>query len=209
MKKDIYFIRHGRTLYNLEKRVQGRGIDSSLDPLGQQQGQAFYEHYQDHPFELVFTSNLKRTKETVYPFIEAGIPHIEVPNLDEISWGIYEGKAADEKMHAEYKRVRAAWAAGDYQAKIEEGESAREMVDRLHDFVLQLKKRTEEKILICTHGGSMAFLMTILQEQPISEMIQYRHQNTGLCQFHFDGSSFQLKLQDNIEHLEIRDIDPH
>jgi broad specificity phosphatase PhoE len=209
MKKEIYLIRHGRTLYNLQKRVQGRGIDSSLDPLGIAQGQAFYEHYQQQPFELIFTSSLKRTKETVSPFIQEGITHIEMPELDEISWGIYEGKESNEEMHAEYKRVRSSWAAGNYHARIEEGESAKEMVDRLHLFVNQLKKRAEEKILVCTHGGSMAFLMTILQEQPISEMVQYRHRNTGLCHFHFDGSNFQLKLQDDIKHLEIRDIDPH
>lgn len=209
MKKDIYMIRHGRTLYNLQKRVQGRGIDSSLDPLGQQQGQAFYEHYQSQPFGLLFTSSLKRTKETVAPFIEEGLPHIALKELDEISWGIFEGEQPTEEMIAEHQRVRTAWGTGDYDARVKNGESAQEMVNRLKIFVEQLKERTEEKILVCAHGGSLAFLMTIFQGQPISDMVQYRHHNTGLCQFHFDGSAFKLNLQDDIEHLEIRDIAPH
>ncbi len=209
MKKDIYLLRHGRTLYNLQKRVQGKGIDSSLDPLGQAQGQAFFEHYEGEPFQLVYTSSLQRSIQTVAPFLQQGIPHIAMPELDEISWGVFEGMESTESMHAEYKRVRSAWGAGNYHAKIEAGESAAEMVARLKRFVDDLKQRTEEKILVCTHGGSLAFLMTILQEQPISNMTQYRHRNTGLCQFHFDGSAFQLKLQDDISHLEIRDIDPH
>ncbi len=199
--KEIYLIRHGQTLYNVQKRVQGRGVDSSLDEIGGQQAQAFFEHYKQQPFELVITSSLKRTIETVSPFLDLGIAHWPSEDLDEISWGIYEGQLSSEEMHQEYKRVLTRWGQGIYEARISEGETALEIQTRLHRFLRQLLLRPEKNILICTHGGSLAFLMTMLQGQPLSAMTQYKHQNTGLCKFSFDGERFMLQMRDDTRHL--------
>ena len=199
--KEIYILRHGQTLYNVQKRVQGKGINSSLNDVGQEQGMAFFEAYKDVPFEVVITSSLNRTIETVSPFIDLGIPHLQFEELDEISWGVYEGQEATEELHREHKQLITHWGNGIYEARITEGESALEMQARLHRFVHQLIARPEKKILVCTHGGSLAFLMTILQQEPLSKMPQYKHHNTGLCKFHFNGEGFELQIQDDISHL--------
>lgn len=201
--KEIYLLRHGQTLYNVQKRVQGKGVNSSLDEVGKAQGMAFFESYKTTPFELVITSTLNRTIETVKPFIELGIPHLQFEDLDEISWGIYEGQEATEELHREHKQLITYWGDGIYEARISEGESALEMQERLHRFVRQLLARSEKKILVCTHGGCLSFLMTILQQEPLSAMPQYKHHNTGLCKFDFDGERFHLQLRDDVSHLDI------
>lgn len=200
--KELYFIRHGQTEYNIKGIVQGRGVDSNLNEVGKQQRDAFFDTYQQEDFELVLTSELKRTFQTVEPFIQKGIEHRSYSELDEISWGIYEGKAADEALHKEYKNLIKSWANGDYHVSIEAGESAQDMGDRLSLFVQNLQQLEASKILICTHGGALAFLMTILQNQPLSAMPEYRHHNTGLCKFDYDGEGFQLLLQNDTSHLK-------
>ena len=54
--------------------MQGSGGDSSLNEKGRAQAQAFYEAYRHVKFDKVYTSALKRTRESVIKFIESGIP---------------------------------------------------------------------------------------------------------------------------------------
>ena len=200
--KELYFIRHGETIYNVEKRVQGKGVDSSLNENGRLQARAFYNYYKNQGFELVISSSLNRTKETVSDFIiQNKLKHLEFDMLDEISWGVYEGKQASEDLYREHRNVLEEWGKANYDARIEGGESAAEMNERLRSFLKVLPTFVENKILICTHGATLAFLMTILQNQPLSEMPRYKHNNTGLCKFHFDGKNYSLQLQDDLTHL--------
>lgn len=201
--KEIYLIRHGQTDYNVEKRVQGKGIDASLNETGIYQGDAFYNYYRNHGFDLVISSSLKRTMETVRQFIdEKNIPYFRTDEIDEISWGIYEGQPATEEMQKEHRLVLDHWQNGFYDAKIKEGESALELEQRLQKFIVALQNRPEKKILICSHGGTLAFLMTLLQEQALSMMPNYKHSNTGLCKFIYDGQKFHLSALDDLKHLE-------
>jgi probable phosphoglycerate mutase len=202
--KEIYIIRHGETLYNVERRVQGRGVNSSLNEKGRQQARAFFELYKNHNFELLITSSLNRSKETVVDFIQQhNTKHLSYDYLDEISWGIYEGKEASEDLHAEHKRVLSEWSNANYDAKIEGGESAFEMQNRLFKFLELLPSFPERKILICTHGATLGFLMTMLQNEPLSLMPNYKYHNTGLCKFIYDGENFNLLLNNDLEHLDM------
>jgi len=200
----IYIYRHGETIYNDKGMVQGRGVDSSLNELGKKQAKAFFQQYKELPFERLITSTLKRTIQTAAPFESLNIPVERREELEEISWGIYEGKSADEKMHNAYLNLLSKWSEGDYHAKIEGGDSAWEMQKRLKLFVEDLKQLQHQHVLVCTHGGCMAYLMAILQDQPLSAMPNYKHRNTGLCifEFHRDADKFELQVQDDISHLE-------
>lgn len=67
-KKTIYIIRHGETDYNKQGIIQGGGIDSSLNELGRRQAQQFYQAYHHIQFDRIYTSELKRTHQSVAPF---------------------------------------------------------------------------------------------------------------------------------------------
>lgn len=198
----IYIYRHGQTIYNVEGIVQGRGVDSSLNEVGQAQAQAFYEYYKHLSFDRILTSSLKRTIETAAPFETAlEVPVERLSDLDEINWGVYEGKKADPQMREDYVRLLQQWREGVSTAAFEGGDSALDMQERLLKVIEYFKSLEDKQILVCTHGGCLAYLMTLLQEQPLSTMPEYKHQNTGLCVFQYDGSKFHLLLQDDTSHL--------
>ena len=67
--KTIYLIRHGETDFNRQGVVQGSGVDSDLNELGQAQAEAFFQAYQHIPFDKVYTSALKRTHQSVKKFL--------------------------------------------------------------------------------------------------------------------------------------------
>jgi broad specificity phosphatase PhoE len=199
---NVYLYRHGQTLFNTKGIVQGRGVDSSLNEKGLQQADDFFQFYKEIPFDLLLTSTLKRTIETAKPFEDSGIPVERFTDLEEIDWGIYEGKPADEQMHSAYLGLLKSWSDGNYDDCMENGDSAAQMGERLNRVVNYIKTLKHKNILICTHGGCMAYLMTILQDLPLSDMPKFRHHNTGLCLFEYNGKQFHLKKQDDIAHLK-------
>ncbi len=176
----IYIVRHGETDYNLNGIVQGSGVDSSLNETGREQARHFYARYHDEDFEVVITSDLKRTRETVARFIEEGTPWEVHPEITEMSWGSHEGKQGTAESIAEYRAIKDGWAEGRIDGRIGGGESAREMGERLQRFIDHLRERPEEKILICSHGRAMCGLVTLLMGFPIRRMNELTHNNLGL-----------------------------
>lgn len=200
--KIIYIVRHGQTDFNRLGIVQGSGVDSSLNATGWKQAWAFYEKYKDENFDAVLTSKLLRTHETMTPFIKDGLPWEQYEEINEICWGKHEGKKSSPAMKKAFLELLEAWDHGHYDARIGGGESAQEMWDRLSVFVDKLKRRPEERLLVCSHGRAMRCLMTILSEDPIHKMKDYHHANTGLYLVDYTPDVFKFQLQNDVSHLE-------
>jgi len=180
MEKEIYILRHGETDLNKQGIIQGSGVDAGLNETGRQQGQAFFNYYRKVDFELVMTSALKRTHQTVASFLKLNIPWEQFPEINEIGWGVHEGKLNDAALHEQYLAVTTAWQAGDFDAKLEEAESAGELASRIRRFVELLKNRREKTILVCSHGRAMRCMMCVLKGLHLGEMENVNHSNTGL-----------------------------
>lgn len=201
--KTIYIVRHGETDLNRQRIVQGSGVDAGINATGRQQAQAFFKFYQQIPFEVVITSALKRTQETMAPFIQSGLAWEKFAEINEIGWGIHEGKKGTPELAKQYQRIIQEWQAGNYDAKLKEGESAQEMKTRLSYFVEHLKTRQEQTLLVCSHGRAMRCLMCILRGQHLREMENYHHANTGLYKVIYQNDLFDFELINDTSHLEL------
>lgn len=60
---NIYVIRHGQTPWNVERRLQGRS-DTDLNEIGREMAIETGKAFQKVHFDVVFTSPLKRARET-------------------------------------------------------------------------------------------------------------------------------------------------
>lgn len=200
--KKIYLIRHGQTDYNLKGIVQGSGIDSSLNERGRQQAQAFFEAFKDVPFDKVYTSKLKRTHETVKPFLEMGLPHEELVGLNEINWGNREGVVITPQEDAYYHDVIRAWQQGDTDLPIEGGESPQDVFNRQTPAIEHLlAQENEEYVLVCMHGRAMRILLCQLLNYPLYTMDQFHHQNLCLYQLNYTSSMFSVERFNYTKHL--------
>lgn len=200
--KTIYITRHGQTDYNLKGIVQGSGVDASLNDTGRTQGGHLYEKYRELPFEVVLTSALRRTWETVHGFIQDGIPWEKHPEINEMSWGTHEGKKGTRESIAEYQQIKDGWGLGKIDGRIGGGESAREMGARLQTFIDHLPSRQEELILVCSHGRAMCGLVTLMMGRPIDRMNELTHSNTGLWRATLqEDGTWLFDLQNDRSHL--------
>lgn len=200
--KEIYLIRHGETDYNRKGVVQGRGINVGINDLGRKQALSFYEHHHRWSPEIVLTSSLQRTHDTVERFLKKGIAWRQFEELDEISWGIYEGAQRSETRSREYRELMDAWYRGDYDRRIPGGESARELGQRLDRFVHELRDMPQKRILICSHGRAMRALMCSLLGLELKEMKEFPHQNLSLYVIQQIDREFELVRRNVTYHLQ-------
>lgn len=203
IKKELYIIRHGQTEHNAKGIVQGKGVNLSLNDKGRQQAEAFFKAYKEVPFEIVYTSSLIRAQESITQFKELGIPHEIFSELDEISWGDFEGAHATQESDLEFKQLLEKWKNGDIHAKPSEtAESPFELQQRQEKFIEHLLTTPEEKILIATHGRFIRAFMCTLTGRPLSEMENFHHVNLCLYKVNlFSDGKFEIELNCEQAHL--------
>lgn len=202
-KKTIYLIRHGQTDYNLRGIVQGSGIDSDLNETGRLQAQLFYEAYRHIGFDHVFTSQLKRTHQSVEPFLTSGTPWTILPELNEINWGVFEGKESTPQAKQAFNEVVESWRRGQVHIPIEGGESPQAMYDRQIAGWDKIRRERHEKVLICMHGRAMRSFLSLMLQTPLSEMDQYPHTNLCLYTLENAGNKVELTGANITNHLTI------
>ena len=89
----FYILRHGRTDWNEEHRLQGE-VDIPLNETGRQMAYDAAEKYKDIDFDICYCSPLKRAQETARIFLADRNPAVEIitdNRLHEMCFGDYEG----------------------------------------------------------------------------------------------------------------------
>ncbi len=197
----LYILRHGETDFNRLGIVQGSGVDTDLNETGREQARAFFETYQEIDFQLVVTSKLRRTHQTVASFLEKEIPWIATEDINEISWGDHEGKPGTPDRIDVYQWMIGEWKSGNLDAALPNGETARQLRERVGRFIEWLKTRPEKRILVATHGRTMRCLVTMLKGLGPADMEGVPHANTGLYVVHFQNGEFVFELENDTSHL--------
>ena len=163
----LYFVRHGRTVWNLEGRFQGASGDSpllseSIDIL-KQLGQYLNEIH----FDTIYSSDLPRavkSAEIIQSQLQAPCPLKSIPDLREWQLGKLEGlKIAT--LNAIYPQQIKAFRSNlaQFDTKMFEAESLYSTTQRTIQFIKSLKESPAERILIVGHGANLtASLRTLL-----------------------------------------------
>ena len=201
--KEIYIIRHGETDYNKKGSLQGSGVDKDLNEVGRQQANMFYECYKDIAFDKVYISTLIRTYQTVENFVlNRHVPCEKLEGLDEINWGIYEGKSIHEIKSKVYNDLIQHWEKGNYQLKAPEGESLQDISDRqLKAIDHMFANKNEQRILICIHGRALGVLLCNILQEDLSKMQKFPHQNLSLYRLKKENRKFKVLDFNNTSHL--------
>lgn len=172
--------------------------------MGRAQAAAFFQAYQHMPFAKIYTSTLIRTLQTVEPFLELGISYERLSGLNEISWGIMEGKVPNTLDDEYYRTLIENWAAGNTGLPTEQGESPEQVVARQRPAIEHILAQTNESpVLVAMHGRAMRILLSWLLHQPLARMDQFEHSNLCLYKltYHYESASFTLDIANDTAHL--------
>ena len=200
--KKIYLLRHGQTDYNLQGVVQGSGIDAPINATGRAQAEAFFVAYREVQFDQLYHSALIRTRQSIQGFIDLGIPVTSLVELNEISWGNYEGTPMTPEEGEYYRMMLDQWQQGNLDYAIAGGESPNSVAERLHRAIQIILNGPGETILVCMHGRAMRIFLSLICETPLKEMDQYEHGN--LCLYLLqeeEKGGFTILKENDQEHL--------
>ena len=148
----ILLARHGETDWNRDRRWQGHA-DPPLNEEGRRQAEALADELADRPLAAVYTSDLRRARETAE--IVAKVHRLEVeiePALREIHVGSWEGLTAAEVE----ERYPEGWARFQNGERGHDGETHEDHSLRVVEAVRRIAhEHPDEEILIVSHGGSL------------------------------------------------------
>ena len=163
----LYFVRHGRTVWNLEGRFQGASGDSPLLPESVDILKQLGQYLKEVTFDTIYSSDLPRTvksAEIIQSQLQKPCSLESIPDLREWQLGKLEGlKIAT--LNAIYPQQFKAFRSNlaQFDTKMFEAESLYSTTQRTIRFIKSLKGSPAENILIVGHGANLtASLRTLL-----------------------------------------------
>lgn len=190
---NIYITRHSKTVWNQEKRLQGRK-DSPLIKEGIENAVALKEYIKDISFDCVFSSPIERAYYTAKLLTDNEI--IKDDRLMEMNFGILEGKKIEDILKEDYEVYNNMWNHPELFERILEGESYDEVRNRLHSFFEDLKTKDYQNVLIVTHGMCFINMLAYMMKLDRKDFITINQKVV-------DGCSLTLFQENNGEYKKI------
>ena len=162
----IYFLRHGETDWNVEKRIQGR-TDIALNSNGVRQATLWRPYFDRIRLAGVYSSSLSRAMDTAV--LATQRPPCVIDGLNERNYGEWEGRVwndiADHDPDFDNR-----WRRAD--SRPPGGESRLEMqarVNRAMDSIVA-SHDSDSQVLIVAHGGSGKAVLGYANKMSIEQL---------------------------------------
>lgn len=188
---ELYIIRHGKTIWNAEKRLQGR-TDIELNQEGKEKAVTLGKKLKDIPFDLIYSSPLKRAFTTASLIKgERNIKIITDERLTELCFGEQEGKDFSEWQKKE-NPFNTFFTSPENYIPPKNGESLPQIIERTKNFLetkIEPEYKKYRRIMIVAHGALNAALMCNIEHRTLKNFWgEGLQQNLEETIFTFDGS---------------------
>jgi 2,3-bisphosphoglycerate-dependent phosphoglycerate mutase len=196
----LYLIRHARSTWNTEGRMQGQA-DPPLDELGEKQIQALAERLAQVSISAVYSSPLQRALRTA----EAVAAHHRLTvNLDPRlmerhlgEWAGLTGNEADDK----YPQVRSGkdWRLLGPPG----GESMMDLMTRAASALGAIvDAHPNDRVVVVSHGGTLNAYLMHLMGLPAASHVHFAFGNTAIARVQLENDQVHLLGLGDERHLD-------
>lgn len=211
----FYFIRHGKTQWNLESRYQGANGDSPLLPQSYEEIKLLAKSLKKVAIAHIFSSPLPRAKTTAEKLkvaLDRDIPLTIDPRLAEFNLGKMEGmKFAD--VAAKWPDVLDAFRhhPDRYDPQVVDSESFPSVIQRLGDAVRDYAQQYPHgNVVVVSHGAALNAAINGLLGAPLAHLKDrggLSNTSTTILQTD-DGQKFELVKWNDTSYLHKDHVDP-
>lgn len=160
----LYLVRHGRTRYNAERRVQG-WADSELTPDGLEGVRVTATHLREVAFDAVYTSPSGRTLATTAEILvhHPHLRHTAHDGLRELHFGEWEERSEAELAGALHWPTVFGEVLGGTFPGLPGGESAAVYLARVGAAFAEIERahRPGERVLVVSHGMTLTVYLAM------------------------------------------------
>ncbi len=202
----FYFVRHGETDYNRERRVQGGTLDIPLNELGREQAERAARRLSSVNFDQAYCSPLTRARQTAEIILAGQSTEPELRSLADVAemrFGQFEGQVIAESFRPIYDQ----WQQGIFDIPVPGGGESIVDVQRRGlqgiDRILQQQNGDDQTILVVTHGRFLQIILAaLLPNRSLMNMSDFQHRNTGISILVYENDDFRAERLCCAEHLE-------
>lgn len=195
MKKILYLMRHGETLFNVRKKIQG-ACDSPLTKKGIHQAEVVANFFDSIPIDYVYCSTAERSVDTLEIVTRNKMPYTRVKGLKERNFGMFEGEREDIHLYKHFETIY-----GEYG-----GETTEEVRKRMVETLTTIMEREgHDTVLAVSHGGACSHFLSSWTDL---DEIEKAGGVPNCCILKFEYENQQFVLLDVIRHdFSINTID--
>lgn len=207
----VYFIRHGESVTNLDKRFTGQ-LDAPLTEKGRAQAELTGEFLRDVPFTACYSSDLQRAYDTAVAVADFHhIPVVGVPALREIDCGKWTGIAYDDLARL-YPEDYHRWRTEIGLATCTGGESMMQLQQRALQAIQHIvSSHPDETVCVTSHGGVVRVLLAYYAGIKMEDLHKtpnwVSNASVSIVEFDERGRGYILQ-RDLHEHLGLLNTEP-
>lgn len=164
----LVFVRHGESEGNKGGRFNG-SLDFPLTDKGREQAKKTAEYLDKYKFDIAYTSDLLRAKETARIIAKRqNIDLIEDTGLREINGGDFEGQLFED-LAVKFPVEFSIWLNDLANCQCPNGESIKELFERFNAKIKEIAENNKDKtILIGTHAMPIRVMSTLWHKKDLA-----------------------------------------
>lgn len=202
----LIVVRHGETLWNREKRMQGT-TDTQLSEIGLAQARAVGRRLAARDFKALYSSDLSRARDTARVIGEhCGHEVVIDARLQERRFGIFEGLTAAEIV-ARYPDEHARFASRDPDYEVPGGECARKFTLRCLGALAEIADRHRGgEVVVVTHGLVLDSLYRVAHALEHGAPRPVPLINASVNLFGYGAGAWRMELWGDVSHLAAEEV---
>lgn len=175
----LYFMRHGETVWNTERRYQGM-TDIELSDEGLRQAECAAKRFKNIKIDKIYASPLKRAMKTAEKIAaEKGLEIISEDDFREIHFGEWEGKTVPE-LTEKYGESYTNFIREPHKYGFPGEGSVENVINRIKPGIDRLIAEEKGNVLIVSHGGIIRLMIMYIMGLDSSWFTKMWINNTGV-----------------------------
>ena len=177
----VFFVRHGLTDWNIQRRFQGT-CDIPLNEAGLAQARTAAVRCAQLGFERIYHSTLLRAAQTAQIISAAsGVPLIPHCGFNEVCLGVFQG-LNHEEAKARHPEAYAHYFADRINAAPPGGESLYEVQQRALSALSEIERDAEgcERLAVVSHGALLKTLIAAVAGIPLQHFASFDVSNGSI-----------------------------
>ncbi|HML31391.1 MULTISPECIES: alpha-ribazole phosphatase [Sporomusa] len=198
----LIIVRHGQTLWNLERKYQGHS-DIALTDTGLKQAQAVAERLAEEAVAAVYASDLSRAYKTAgYIAAKHNLTVHTVPQLREIKFGDWEGLTYEEISVRWPGLLGKLWTTPD-ELQIPGGETFHQLKARAYTAIEKIvADHPDQTVAVVAHGGTIGTILCAVLDIHLNHVWSIRQDNTAVNIIEYYDGRPTITLLNCVSHFK-------
>ncbi len=202
MSVRLLLIRHARSTWNTEGRLQGIA-DPPLDAMGLEQANRLADRLKGQPIAAIYSSPLQRARSTAEIIRQnfPGVPLTFDDRLMEYNIGVLTGLTWDE-IAIKHPDFAARWSEDAWGAPIPESEGQIAFRARvtavMHEITL---RHIDQVVAIVSHGGTFGAYLSACLGLDANRRDPFHFGNTSVSIIDLDDGGIKIVALNDAHHL--------